>query len=180
MSQYTTVWVCFFPSQTLYSRSSVHLKFLIRSEMEVIKNQKANQHGAGTRSSFQNGLLRNPPALFSFYTLLLWFSFSGMLFSLLRTSNLLIFQNQYIFSTIPFQNALGWAYSFVGVVIVWFFLMNYISYCICHLGVLNHIVVCFAHITGFHTGLVSPKYLDSLLKTGADIPFMSPVQQSLK
>lgn len=136
MSQYTTVWVCFFPSQTLSSRSSVHLKFRIMSEMEVIKNQKAKQHGTGIRSSFQSGLLRIPPALFSFYTLLLWFSFSGMLFSLLCTPNLLIFQNQYKFSTIPFQNGLGWAYSFV-VVIVCFFLMNYISYCICHFGVLS-------------------------------------------
>lgn len=114
------------------------------SEMEVIKNQKAKQHGTGIRSSFQSGLLRIPPALFSFYTLLLWFSFSGMLFSLLCTPNLLIFQNQYKFSTIPFQNGLGWAYSFV-VVIVCFFLMNYISYCICHFGVLNHTVVCFAN-----------------------------------
>lgn len=136
MSQYTTVWVCFFPSQTLSSRSSVHLKFRIMSEMEVIKNQKAKQHGTGIRSSFQSGLLRIPPALFSFYTLLLWFSFSGMLFSLLCNPNLLIFQNQYKFSTIPFQNGLGWAYSFV-VVIVCFFLMNYISYCICHFGVLS-------------------------------------------
>lgn len=143
MSQYTTVRVCFFPSQTLYSWSSVHLKFLIRSEMEVIKNQKANQHGTGIRSSFQNGLLRIPPALFSFYILLLWFSFSGMLFSLLCTPNLLIFQNQYKFSMTPSQNALGWAYSVVFFILC-FSLMNYIFYCICHFGDLNHIVVCFA------------------------------------